>query len=233
MIIVENLTVSMDNQNLLDGVSCSLTSGHITGFVGKSGAGKTMLLKSLIGLVTPADGRIVIDHTLLNTLTPKQRAKKIGYVFQNFNLFPHLTVLQNCMDPLLVYGTAYHEAEKKARLVLQELDMSDCLNKYPSQLSGGQQQRTAIARALSLNPSVLLLDEPTASLDPFNTEILVGILHNLVRKGLTIGLSSQDTNFICKVFDRVYCIESGKVVEFCESPALLEQCPMIQSFMGK
>jgi ABC-type polar amino acid transport system ATPase subunit len=202
MVTVKNLIIQIKDQTIVDDISATLTPGHITSFIGKSGAGKTTLLKSIAGLMPITRGTIVIDNQKLLILTSRQRAEKVGYVFQDFNLFPHLTVRENCIDPLLMHGKPYAQAEQRALSVLLKLNMDGYAEKYPYELSGGQQQRVAIARALCLQPMVLLLDEPTASLDPLNTDILVTILKSLAAQGLTIGLSSQDMNFVRKVFDR-------------------------------
>ncbi|MFA6066368.1 MAG: ATP-binding cassette domain-containing protein [Candidatus Babeliaceae bacterium] len=240
MVIVNNLTVQVKKNTLLNNVSCTLVPGRITSFIGKSGAGKTTLLKSLVGLMPITQGQIIINDKQLSGLTHRQRSEEIGYVFQDFNLFPHMTVIENCIDPLLVHdmplhqivhGTYYFQARQQALFILQRLEMQDFVDKYPSELSGGQQQRVAIARALCLNPRILLLDEPTASLDPFNTDILVAILLSLAKNGLTIGLSSQDMGFVRKVFDRVYYLESGRIIEFCDGLDQLPQHPAIQAFV--
>jgi ABC-type polar amino acid transport system ATPase subunit len=231
MITVDNIVVSVKSSTLLCNVSCLLKKGRSTSFIGSSGAGKTTLLKALAGLMPIDKGHIHIDGTELASLTPRQRSETVGYVFQEFNLFPHQTVLENCTDPLLVYGLPLLQAKKRALSVLHDLGMNDHINQYPSELSGGQQQRTAIARALCLKPSVLLLDEPTASLDPFNTNRLITILQKLVHNGLTIALSSQDINFINKIFDRVYYLENGTIVEFCDTMQSIKQAPAISRFI--
>lgn len=231
MATINNLTVKLQNSTVLKDISCSLLPGRITTFIGKSGAGKTTLLKSLVGLVPIAEGSIVINDKQLSSLSNKQRSEEIGYVFQNFNLFAHLSVLQNCVDPLIVHGMTKKNAVQKALEILQQLEMQDFVDKYPSELSGGQQQRVAIARALCLKPRIILLDEPTASLDPLNTDILVVILKKLAAKGLTIGLSSQDMSFVKKVFDRVYYINSGQIVEGCEGIEAIDSCPLIKKFI--
>jgi ABC-type polar amino acid transport system ATPase subunit len=231
MVTVNNITIRIKNKIVLNSISCSLTPGHITVFIGKSGAGKSTLLKSVMGLTPITDGTITINEKQIKELTAQQRAQEIGCVFQEFNLFPHLTVLENCSNPLLVHGTEKNKAEKQARDVLQKLDMQDFITKYPGELSGGQMQRVAIARALCLKPKIILLDEPTASLDPVNTDILVNILKKLAAQGLTVGLSTQDMNFVRKVFDRMYYIEEGKIVEFCDTTQNLTTCPIIQQFM--
>jgi polar amino acid transport system ATP-binding protein len=231
MVIVDTITIKRNNQLVVDHISCTLEPGHITSFIGKSGAGKTTLLKALVGLVPIAQGSILINDMQLNTLTPKERAKNIGYVFQEFNLFPHYTVLENCVNPQIVYGIPRTQAHQQAMEILTQLGMHDFAQQYPAQLSGGQQQRTAIARALCLKPTVLLLDEPTASLDPFNTDILVTILQTLASNGLTIGLSTQDMSFVRKIFDRVYYIDNGKIAEFCDGIEQLTECTLIRKFI--
>lgn len=231
MVTVNNLTVRIKNQLILDNISCSLQPGRITSFIGKSGAGKTTLLKALVGLVPVDQGEIVVNNQKVDAMSPRKRSEEIGYVFQDFNLFPHCTVLENCVDPLIVHGVPYDKAKERALAVLKDFDMHNFAHKYPSELSGGQQQRVAIARSLCLKPRVLLLDEPTASLDPFNTDILITILRSLVASGLIIGLSSQDMTFVRKIFDFVYYIEAGKIVESCDGANNLEKCSVIKKFM--
>jgi polar amino acid transport system ATP-binding protein len=231
MVLVKDLVVCVKNQTLLDAVSCTLLPGHITSFIGRSGAGKTTLLKSLVGLMPIEKGDITIDNQQLDRLTYRQKSESIGYVFQDFNLFPHLTVLHNCIDPLIVHGNSYDDAKQKALNALQDLEMDSYAQRYPSQLSGGQQQRVAIARALCLKPRVILLDEPTASLDPANTDILISLLKKLSASGLTVGFSSQDMSFVRKIFDRIYYLESGTIIEFCDDVQQLDQCPNIKKWI--
>lgn len=233
MVIVNGLCVSVHDKNILKALSCSLLPGRITLFIGKSGAGKTTLLKTLVGLNTFAKGTITVDDNQIALLSRKQRAQTIGFVFQEFNLFPHLTAVQNCIDPLIVNGMNYDNAYRRALECLQDLEMIDFSNAYPSELSGGQQQRVAIARALCLNPKILLLDEPTASLDPLNSNILAKILKKLAGQGLTIGLSSQDMSFVRTVFDRIYYMHDGTVVEYCDDQNRMDLCPLIATFLLK
>lgn len=232
MVIANNLTVIVNGQTLIDTVSCTLTPGRITTFIGKSGAGKTTLLKAFVGLIPISKGTVSLDGKHLEKLAPKERSQEIGFVFQEFNLFAQLTALQNCIDTLIVLGIPYDQAEKRAREVLQELGVENLAFKYPTQLSGGQQQRVAIARALCLNPRILLLDEPTASLDPENTDILVCILRKLAAQGLTIGLSSQDMSFVRKVFDSVYYVDAGRITEYCLNKETLTECLRIKQFIS-
>lgn len=231
MVVVKNLVVKLQDKTVLKNISCQLSPGRITMFIGKSGAGKTTLLKALVGLIPVDSGDILIDSQAWSVVAPKKRAELIGYVFQDFNLFGHLTVLQNCLDPLLVHNMPLDQAHALALNMLQKLHMQQFVNQYPEQLSGGQKQRVAIARALCLNPKILLLDEPTASLDPLNSDLLVDILKDLAQKGLVIGVSSQDMRFVNKLFDYVYYMQDGKITESCDGFNDLVNCPLIGRFV--
>lgn len=230
MVVVDNISVRLQNKTILKNVSCSLLPGRITVFIGKSGAGKTTILQAIVGLAEFNQGAVLLDDESMNLLSEKQRSELIGYVFQDFNLFPHLSVLQNCIDPLRFHGLSLASAQQRALDVLQQLDMQHVKDSYPDQLSGGQKQRVAIARALCLQPKVLLLDEPTASLDPFNTELLVSILKDLASQGLVIALSSQDMSLVRNIFDRIYYVQDGSIVEFCDQQKE-QDCPFVQSFL--
>jgi len=231
MVNVNNLAVCVNGKVLLDGVSCTLIPGRITCFMGKSGAGKTTLLKTLSNLMPTSAGEICINERALTALSPQEHSATIGYVFQQFNLFCNLTVLENCVDPLIVRGMAREDAVACAQMVLTQLQMIEYADCYPAVLSGGQQQRVAIARALCLKPMVLLLDEPTASLDPVNTDILISLLRSLVADGLTIGIASQDMDFVRKIFDRVYYLEKGNIIEFCDGLEKLGDCGAMRRFI--
>ena len=230
MVTIRDLIVRLKKHTILSGISCTLTSG-ITVLIGKSGAGKTTLLKSMVGLIQPTQGEILIDGQPLEALSMAQRSQKIGFVFQQFNLFEHFTVLQNCIDPLLIRGMAYEQACDRALATLKELEMQDYIESYPKNLSGGQQQRVAIARSLCLRPGVLLLDEPTASLDPINTKVLVQLLQRLAKSGLIIGVSSQDMHFVRTLGGCLYYLEDGQMVATSESLIGIDKDSVIGRFM--
>jgi len=232
MVHIKNISVYFNNKKLLHNISCDIIPGNITIFLGESGAGKTTLLKSCAGLIKPTSGTILINNKNIHELSAKERAHEIGYVSQDFNLFPHLTVLENCIDPLLISGISQDEATKKAEKLLSDFGLQDHIHKFPSQLSGGQKQRVAIVRALCLNPKIMLFDEPTSSLDPKNTEFLIEILHGLKKRKFAIGISSQDMAFIRAIFDRIYFIESGYITEFCDSVEKIDQNPAIKKFLS-
>jgi polar amino acid transport system ATP-binding protein len=217
----------------LDNVSFGVEKGRTTVFMGQSGAGKTTLLKCLAGLYTNYEGEITYCGKTLNGLSHVERATSIGFVLQNFALFPHVTVLQNCTHPLIkVLGMTSNEAKHSAKEVLYSLGMSSFEESYPLQLSGGQQQRVAIARALVMRPRVLLLDEPTSALDPMSKSCLEVLLKELSQQGITIAISSHDMHFIGNMMDRIYFLENGNIVEeFDQQVDLLQNKLKIANFL--
>lgn len=208
-----NIELWLQNKKILKNISCILEAGKITVFVGPSGAGKTTLLKCIAQLYA-YEGQISYEGKNLALLNPIERALYIGFVFQHFNLFPHMTALEQCVHPLKrVLGLKQKEAIEKAQAMLELVHMTDHIYKYPAQLSGGQQQRVAMARALVLEPKVLLFDEPTSALDPASVKNLANVLHELKDKGITIAISSHDSSFIDIVSDHCYAIDDGALVK--------------------
>lgn len=217
MLKIQNLNVSYTRQKKeftpLRNATCTIQSGRITTFLGKSGSGKTTLLRCIAGL-QKYEGSIKLNGVDLETQPPAQRSTLIGFVFQNFNLFPQLTVLENCTQPLIVVtGLPQKDAKQQAQEMLTRLGMSGYEDAYPSQLSGGQQQRVALARALGLHPQVLLLDEPTSALDSENSALLAMILKQLCAQGIAIALSSQDMTFVEMIKDNIYSIANETITE--------------------
>ncbi|WP_068469366.1 amino acid ABC transporter ATP-binding protein [Candidatus Protochlamydia phocaeensis] len=203
---------------ILKNVSFQLRAGRITTFMGQSGAGKTTLLKCMANLHSHYEGTLICDGQELRLLNPAERASTVGFVLQQFHLFPHLNVLGNCTYALQkAMGMEKNDAEERAREALKMLDIHSYAHVFPSQLSGGQQQRVAIARALVLRPKILLLDEPTSALDPESKKSLETLLLDLNAKGFTIALSSHDMPFIRKIMDYVYFMENGEIVEEWDS----------------
>ena len=214
MIYSKNLNLILQKKKILQGISCHIKKAKITTFIGNSGGGKTSLLKCMATLYTDYQGDIIVNGIDLKHVLPKERAQLVGFVFQQFNLFPHMTVLQNCMHPLQsVLNISKIIAEEKALKILDMLGMLEHKDSHPAQLSGGQQQRVAIARALALGPQVLLLDEPTSALDPQSSKSLQDILKNLCNSGVTIVLSSHDMAFVRGVSDEIYFVEAGTIVD--------------------
>jgi len=199
---------------VLHNVCFELRPGSISTFIGKSGAGKTSLLKCMAYLNANYEGNIFYEDQDLKTLQDRTRASSIGFVLQQFHLFPHLNVLGNCTYALIkALRMKKQDAETQAKALLEQLGMSCYLQAFPQQLSGGQQQRVAIARALALQPKLLLLDEPTSALDPESKKSLETLLLQLCSEGMTLALSSHDMPFIQNIADDVYFLEQGTIVE--------------------
>lgn len=199
---------------VLKDVSFEIRKGRITTFMGQSGAGKTTLLKCIANLYSEYEGIITCNGNDITNFNALERATTIGFVLQQFHLFPHLSVLKNCTYALVnTMKIEEAEAEKMASETLNVLSMQRFIHSFPSQLSGGQQQRVAIARALVLRPEILLLDEPTSALDPESKKDLESLLLELNAKGITIALSSHDMPFIRKIMDYVYFMEQGELIE--------------------
>lgn len=199
---------------VLKDVSFEIRKGRITTFMGQSGAGKTTLLKCIANLYSEYEGIITCNGNDITNFNVLERATTIGFVLQQFHLFPHLSVLKNCTYALInTMKIEAAKAEKMASETLNVLSMQRFIHSFPSQLSGGQQQRVAIARALVLRPEILLLDEPTSALDPESKKDLESLLLELNAKGITIALSSHDMPFIRKIMDYVYFMEQGELIE--------------------
>ncbi|KVZ03858.1 ectoine/hydroxyectoine ABC transporter ATP-binding protein EhuA [Burkholderia stagnalis] len=224
-------------QRVLDRVSFVAPRGSVTVIVGPSGSGKSTLLRAINHLERVDDGFIDIDGELvgyrrdgdtLYELKERDVLKRridVGMVFQNFNLFPHLTVLENLVEaPVAVGGATRAAAERSARALLARVGLADKANAYPRQLSGGQQQRVAIARALALRPKVLLFDEPTSALDPELVNEVLDVIKELARSGTTLVIVTHEIGFAREVADNVLFMERGRIVE-AGPPAIVLDAP--------
>lgn len=214
MLKVQNLSFSYDHALVLNDIHFEIEKGSIVGILGLSGSGKTTLLKILSGLLIPKQGQVTIDNepTFIDDKPSKALTQDLGVVFQQFNLFMHLTVVDNLALPLrLRTKLSKASCRQKAIELLDSFGLKDQADKFPNQCSGGQQQRIAIARALILNPKLLLIDEPTSSLDKENTKILIHLLKNLHQKGLTIVLITHDLHFAKAMCERVVELKEGKI----------------------
>jgi ABC-type polar amino acid transport system ATPase subunit len=196
MITVNNVWLSAGNTAILKNINVVLPAQRITILLGASGAGKTSLLKCIAQIYTQYTGTILLHDKDIKQYSAQQRAHAIGVVFQQCHLFPHMSVLQNCVQPQIINGSSKSEAEKQAQEMLKKLGITCLASLYPYQLSGGQQQRVAIARTLCLQPHVLFLDEPSSSLDPQNTKVLAALLKKFNAAGMAIVLCSHDVVLI-------------------------------------
>ncbi|HHU69566.1 MAG TPA: amino acid ABC transporter ATP-binding protein [Thermoanaerobacterales bacterium] len=222
---VENLYKSFKDNPVLKNVSFQLQAGEILAIIGPSGAGKTTILRCVNNLTNCDRGTIEVDGMYLcrddgsRSIYAKQDEmlqirKKLGLVFQNFNLFPHMSVMQNIVEaPINVFGTPREDAFKKANELLKMLGLTDKADSYPFELSGGQKQRVAIARACALNPKVMCLDEPTSALDPELREGIALTIEDLAKEGIGILLITHDMAFAKRVAHRVIFIDDGKIIE--------------------
>lgn len=215
MLKVVNLKKSFNNLEVLKGISFEIEKGEIGVVLGKSGAGKTTLIRCINGLESFDSGSIIVDDTeIKNSADFSKLRGQIGMVFQNFNLFPHLTILENITEaPIRVFKKSRSEAEKVALELLDMVDLSDKKDMYPYQLSGGQQQRVAIARSCALNPKVLCFDEPTSALDQENIGNVKTIIDKFKNLGMAILIITHDIQFADTVADKIIYIEEGHLVE--------------------
>lgn len=203
----------------LKNISLSVRKGEKIVLCGPSGSGKSTLIRCINALELIQDGKIVVEGQLLDGTTKAVDAirREVGMVFQNFNLFPHMTVLQNCaLAPMRVRGASRADAEKLARKYLERVRILDQAEKYPAQLSGGQQQRVAIARALCMEPKAMLFDEPTSALDPEMVKEVLDTMIGLARDGMTMICVTHEMGFARQVADRVIFMASGEIVEEAE-----------------
>ncbi|MBY4766570.1 amino acid ABC transporter permease/ATP-binding protein [Burkholderia ambifaria] len=236
-VAVHNVSKQFGMQRVLDNVSFVAPRGSVTAIIGPSGSGKSTLLRTINHLERVDDGFIDIDGELigyrrdgdvLHELKERDVLKRrtaVGMVFQNFNLFPHLTVLENLVEaPVAVVGVTREAAERTARTLLARVGLADKANAYPRQLSGGQQQRVAIARALALRPKVLLFDEPTSALDPELVNEVLDVIKELARSGTTLVIVTHEIGFAREVADNVLFMERGRVVE-SGPPAVVLDAP--------
>lgn len=224
MIAIKNLVKSYAGHQVLGGISLEQEKGKVVVLIGPSGCGKTTLLRCInqteqfdSGSMRICGISIVAHKGRLNPADHHKQRKlrsHIGMVFQNFNLFPHMTALENLIAaPMTVKGLERAHAVTQARVLLEKVGLENKADAYPSQLSGGQQQRTAIARALAMEPDVMLFDEPTSALDPELKEDVLGVMRQLAREGMTMLIATHEINFAMEVADRVVFLEAGQIVE--------------------
>ncbi len=213
---VKHLKKSFDNNLVLDDVSLSVHFGEVVAIIGASGSGKSTFLRCLNGLENIQEGEILIDGVNIHasSVNINQVRQSIGMIFQSFNLFPHMNVLDNLvLAPLKVKKMSRKEAESTARRFLEKVGLGERAFALPWQLSGGQKQRVAIARALAMNPKVMMFDEPTSALDPETVKDVLDVMKELALEGMTMVVVTHEMGFAREVADRVVFIDEGKIVE--------------------
>lgn len=244
IVSIDNVIKSFHDRPVVDGISLGVDEGDLVALIGPSGCGKSTLLRCINGLEALDGGAIRVFE---NELRPPgevghkkfhQQAVRIrqnvGMVFQSFNLFPHLTVLENLMKaPQVVRGLSPERAEVAAREMLKKVGLEDKAQRYPSELSGGQQQRAAIARALTMSPKIMLYDEPTSALDPMLVQEVLRVMKQLDQEGMTQIVVTHEMRFARDVADRVVFIEHGRMVEMGPPEQIFgkPQSPRTQEFL--
>ena len=209
-------------RTILDGISMTVNPGEIVCFVGPSGTGKSTLLRCVNGLESIQGGTIQFEGTKVEPRSVGAVRKRVGMIFQHFNLYPHLTALQNVMlAPMVVHKEARGPVEQRARALFDTVRLAHRVNAYPSQLSGGEQQRVAIARALCANPHLLMFDEPTSALDPETIGDVLAVMRDLAQEGRTMVVVTHEIRFAADVGTRMVFMDQGKIVEDGDPRAML------------
>lgn len=238
MINITNLHKNFGDLEVLKNISTEIKKGEIISIIGPSGSGKSTFLRCINKLEEPSSGHIYIDGMDLmdkNTDINKVR-ERVGMVFQHFNLFPNMTVLDNLtLSPIMVKKESKEEAEKYALSLLEKVGLSDKANSYPTQLSGGQKQRIAIARALAMKPEVILFDEPTSALDPEMIKEVLDVMRELAKEGMTMLIVTHEMGFARNVGNRILFMDKGEIIEDCSPKEFFENPTneRIKDFLNK
>jgi len=220
MIVVRDLHKQFGALQVLKGISLRVDKGKVVVIIGPSGSGKTTFLRCLNALEIPTGGIVRIGEVEIDFARKVERSqvvllrKQTGMVFQSYNLFPHMTALENVMEgPVTVKKEARETARQKASRLLAKVGLADKLDHYPAQLSGGQQQRVGIARALAMEPQVMLFDEPTSALDPELVGEVLKVMKELAQEGMTMVVVTHEMSFARDVADEVIFMDQGVIVE--------------------
>ncbi|MBE6692098.1 MAG: amino acid ABC transporter ATP-binding protein [Ruminococcaceae bacterium] len=238
IISVKNLQKKFNDNAVLKGVSIDIKKGDVVCVIGASGSGKSTFLRCLNMLETPTGGNIVFDGVDLtdDKTDLNLHRQKMGMVFQQFNLFPHMTILENLTcAPVMLKKATKEEAEKKAKELLARVGLADRADAYPNQLSGGQKQRVAIVRALCMEPDVMLFDEPTSALDPEMVGEVLDVMRELASEGMTMVVVTHEMGFAREVSNRVVFLDDGVIAEE-GTPAEVfgaPKCERLQNFLAK
>ena len=216
MIRVKNLCKQFGDLKVLNGINEHIQAGEVVVVIGPSGSGKSTFLRCLNLLEDVTDGEIYVDDEMINSPSVDVNLirQKMGMVFQHFNLFPHLSIMDNItLAPVLLKKMTKEEAVKKGQELLNTVGLLDKANAYPAQLSGGQKQRVAIARALAMNPEIMLFDEPTSALDPEMVGEVLDVMKDLAKSGMTMVIVTHEMGFAKEVATRVLFMDQGQILE--------------------
>lgn len=238
MIKVSNLHKYFGKHHVLKGINLEVEKGTVVCIIGPSGSGKSTLLRCMNLLETPTEGHVLIDG--VDITDPQQDINElrteVGMVFQRFNLFPHMTVLDNVtLAPIKVRGIAEDAAKETAMALLKRVGLADKALAYPKQLSGGQQQRVAIARALAMQPKLFLFDEPTSALDPELVGEVLDVMKGMAQEGTTMVVVTHEMGFAREVADRVIFMDDGVIIEDNPPSIIFQKAenPRTQSFLDR
>ncbi|MCC4287484.1 MAG: amino acid ABC transporter ATP-binding protein [Halomonas meridiana] len=241
MVRMQKLHKHFGSLHVLKDIDLEIVPGEVVVVIGASGSGKSTLIRCINGLEEFQSGSLDVDG---NTLLPNGKSSQalqtirteVGMVFQQFNLFPHLSVLDNVtLAPMKVRGWSRQDAEETAKRLLDRVGIADQANKYPSQLSGGQQQRVALARALAMEPRLMLFDEPTSALDPEMIGEVLDAMRELAKEGMTMVIVTHEMGFAREVADRIIFIHKGEIAEQGTPEQLFDapQHERTQSFLAR
>ena len=213
---IQDLHKSFGDHEVLKGIHIEIKKGEVVVIIGASGSGKSTFLRTLNLLEVPSSGKIIFEGSELcvQKSDVNKHRQKMGMVFQHFNLFEHLSVLENlCIAPIKLLKKSKEQAKKEAMELLNQVGLADKISAYPSSLSGGQKQRIAIVRALAMSPDVMLFDEPTSALDPEMVGEVLNVMKNLARSGMTMVVVTHEMGFAREVASRVLFFDKGIVAE--------------------
>ena len=215
MIKLENVHKSFGKNEVLKGIDLHIEKGQVVVIIGPSGSGKSTVLRTMNYLEEPTSGKVIVDGMDLSDKSKLNEVRtEVGMVFQNFNLFPHMTVIKNLtLAQTKVRKTSSDEAKKIGQILLDRVGLKDKANAYPDSLSGGQKQRVAIARALAMKPKVMLFDEPTSALDPEMVREVLDVMKSLAEEGMTMVIVTHEMGFAKEVADRVLFVDGGLILE--------------------
>lgn len=225
MIKVENLYKNFGALEVLHDVSTHVQKGEVVSIIGPSGSGKSTFLRCINKLEDFNKGKIFIEGIDISdpNVDINEIRKNIGMVFQHFNLFPHKTILENLiLAPMLVKKIPQEQVEQKAKILLERVGLSDKIDVYPNKLSGGQKQRIAIARALAMDPHIILFDEPTSALDPEMVKEVLDVMKDLAKDGMTMLVVTHEMGFAKHISNRVLFMDQGVIVEDQSSEKLFD-----------
>ena len=215
MIELKDVRNPFGKNEVLKGINLQIDKGEVVVIIGPSGSGKSTVLRTMNYLEEPTSGHVIVDGMDLSDKNKLNAVRtEVGMVFQNFNLFPHMTVLDNLtLAPVNVRKTDKKEAQDIAMKLLERVGLADKAQMYPDSLSGGQKQRVAIARALAMKPKVMLFDEPTSALDPEMVREVLDVMKSLADEGMTMVIVTHEMGFAKEVADRVLFVDGGQILE--------------------